>query len=163
MRTSSETGESTPNLPNRWSRLHVLFTQKRIRYRARQYRLRSRRIHDRSLPFPFPMGVVPLHQVSGKTANPIGFTWKYSYLHPYLRRKASWCPCSWHSPSWARSFLHYGSWICWLHATLYSESSWSILCDPGQAKHAVYATIFANSWQIERSQMRPDNLTNRDR
>ena len=63
--------------------------RRRSRYRARKYRLRSRRIHDRSLPFPFPMGVVPLHQVSGKTAHPIGFTWKYPYLHPYLRRKAS--------------------------------------------------------------------------
>ncbi len=84
--------------------------RRRSRYRARKYRLRSRRIHDRSLPFPFPMGVVPLHQVSGKTAHPIRFTWKYPYLHPYLRRKASWCQCSWHSPSWARSFLHYGPW-----------------------------------------------------
>ena len=63
--------------------------RRRSKYRARQYRLRSRRIHDRSLPFPFPMGVVPLHQVSGKTIHSIGFTWKYSYLHPYLRRKAS--------------------------------------------------------------------------
>ena len=65
---------------------------KRSKYRARQYRLRSRRIHDRS--FPFPMGVVPLHQVSGKTTHSIGFTWNYSYLHPYLRGQASCCQYS---------------------------------------------------------------------
>ena len=58
---------------------------RRFRNRTRQYRLRSRRIHDRSLPISFPLGFVPLHQVSCKTPHLIGFTREYPYLHPYLR------------------------------------------------------------------------------
>ena len=57
--------------------------------RTRQYHLRSRRIYDLSLPFHFPLGAVPLHQVSGQTPHSTGFAWKYSDLHPYLRLQAT--------------------------------------------------------------------------
>ena len=62
--------------------------------RSRQYRSRSRRIHDRSLPLRFLLGAVPLHQVSGQTPYAAGFARKYSDLHPYLGRQAARCQCS---------------------------------------------------------------------
>ena len=58
-----------------------LHTEEDQVYRTRQYHYSPRLIHDRYLPFLFPMGVVPLQQVSSKTVHPIGITWKYSYLH----------------------------------------------------------------------------------
>ena len=73
--------------------------------RSRQYRLRSRCLNYRSLPFRISLGAVPSNQVSRQTPYITGFKREYSDLYSYLRRQATRRQCARHSHNRTRGWI----------------------------------------------------------
>ncbi len=86
-----------------------LYAEEELWARTRQYNLRTRFLHHRSVSICFPMDPVSIHQICRQTSHPARSTRQYSNVYSYLEWKDARCECAGYPDARGRGVLHHGS------------------------------------------------------
>ena len=142
----------------------TLIRRRRSGARTRQYNLRTRFFHHRSVSLGISMGPVSVHQVSRQTSHSARSTRQHSNVHSYLGWKDARCEDSRHPDARGWSILHHGSGLPGFFETIQHQSSGRVFRHPDKKQYSIPAPIFSHCHsrgEIIRNPLRSDHHAHR--